>query len=149
MWAACREREKQRVQELSSTLHNLSARVQEQATQDAETELLERESEELQQLSRELDAELAAIIQQKPCVLAKAESNRPESPPSPLVTRSSGETSQGSLQSSSIPCSMADPMQQHHTMYEAYEFLVRPVMNYNMALSACSYLCKCIAAPLL
>lgn len=120
--AACREREKQRVHELSSTLEDLSARVHEQAIQDAETELLERESQELQRLSHELDTELAALRQ---TAHDAAQPSRPESPPSPLLTRSSGDTSQGSLQSSTIPCSMADPMQQHHTMYEAYEFQVK------------------------
>lgn len=124
--AVCREREKQRVHELASTLEDLSARVHEQATQDAETELLQRESEELQQLSRQLDTELAALRQ---TTHEAAESSRPESPSSPLLTRSSGETSQGSLQSSTITCSMADPMQQHHTMYEAYEFQVRLVVK--------------------
>ena len=121
----CREREKQRVQELSSTLQDLSARVHEQAIQDAETELLQKESEELQQLSRELDAELSALRQK---AHAKAESGRSASPPSPLVTRSSGDTSQGSLQSSTITCNMTDSMQQHYTMYEAYKYLVRPAI---------------------
>lgn len=124
--AACREREKQRVKELSSTLQDLSARVHTHAIQDAETELLEEESAELHKLSCQLDVQLATL-QQK--AHAKAESSRPGSPPSPLVTRSSGDTSQASLQSSTIPCTMADPMQQHHTMYEAYEFLVRSTIN--------------------
>lgn len=112
--------------ELSSTLEDLSARVHEQAIQDAETDLLERESEELQRLSHELDTELAALRQ---TTHATAECSRSESPPSPLLAQSSGETSQGSLQSSTIPCSMTDAMQQHHTMYEAYEFQVRPVVK--------------------
>ena len=128
--AARREREKQRVQELSSTLQDLSARVHEHAIQDAETELLEEEAEELQRLSCQLDVELAALRQK---AHAKAESSRPLSTPSPLVTRSSGDTSPGSLQSSTTPCSMTGPMQQHHTMYEAYEFQVRAVMDCNMA----------------
>lgn len=121
---ACREREKQRVQELSSTLQTLAARVQEQAMQDAEIELLERESENLQKLSRQLDAELAAL-QQKTCVSIKAECSSPELAPAQLVAQSSGETSDRSLQSNTMPCNMANTMQQHHTMYEAYEFLVR------------------------
>ena len=121
----CREREKQRLQELSSTLQDLSFRMREQTIQDAETELLEKESHELQQLSRELDAELAAV-RAKSAASAEAKSMRPESPSSPLVTRSSGDTSQGSLQSSTIPCDAEDPLRQHHTMYETYEYLVRP-----------------------
>ena len=120
--ASCREREKQRLQELSSTLQDLSVRMQEQAIQDAETELLEKESQHLQQLSRELDAQLVAVRQKS---AANTKSNRPESPASPLLTRSSGDISQGSLQSSTIPCNVGDPLQQHHTMYEAYEYLVR------------------------
>ena len=123
IYAACREREKQRVQELSSTLQTLAARVQEQAVQDAEAASLQRESDHLQKLCRELDAELA-VIQQKADVLIKAEGDSPESIPAPLVGQSSGETSQGSLQSTTIPCNVADAMQQHHTMYEAYEFQV-------------------------
>ncbi len=119
----CREREKQRLHELSSTLQDLSLRMQEQAIQDAETELLEKEAEQLQQLSRELDTELAAF-QKRIIVPSDYESSRPDSPPSSLPTQSSGETSQGSLQSSTIPCSVADTSQQHHTMYEAYEYLV-------------------------
>ncbi len=98
--------------------------MQEQAIQDAETELLEKEAEQLQQLSRELDAELAAF-QKRISVPSDCVSSRPDSPPSSLPTQSSGETSQGSLQSSTIPCSLADTSQQHHTMYEAYEYLVR------------------------
>jgi len=120
----CREREKQRLHELSSTLQDLSLRMQEQAIQDAETELLEKEAEQLQQLSHELDAELAAF-QKRISVSSDCVSSRPDSPPSSLPTQSSGETSQGSLQSSTIPCSLADTSQQHHTMYEAYEYLVR------------------------
>ena len=120
----CREREKQRLHELSSTLQDLSLRMQEQAIQDAETELLEKEAEQLQQLSRELDAELAAF-QKRISFSSDCVSSRPGSPPSSLPTQSSGETSQGSLQSSTIPCSLADTSQQHHTMYEAYEYLVR------------------------
>ena len=119
-----REREKQRLHELSSTLQDLSLRMQEQAIQDAETELLEKEAEQLQQLSRELDAELAAF-QKTVSVPSDCVCSRPASPPSSLPTQSSGETSQGSLQSSTIPCSLADTSQQHHTMYEAYEYLVR------------------------
>lgn len=118
------------MQELSSTLQDLSARVHKQAIQDAETELLKEEAEELQKLSCQLDIELATLRHK---AHAKAESSRPLSPPSPLVTRSSGDTSQGSLQSSTTPCSMTDPMQQHHTMYEAYEFQVRAVMDCIMA----------------
>lgn len=129
---ACREREKQRVQELSSTFQTLAARVQEQAMQDAETDLLQWESDNLQKLCRELDAELAAV-QHKADVAIKAEGSSPESMPALEVAQSSGETSQGSLQSSTIPCNMADPMQQHHTMYEAYEFLVSLVNNSNTA----------------
>lgn len=96
--------------------------MQEQAIQDAETELLEKESRHLQQLSQELDAQLAAVRQKT--AAAHVNSNRPESPASPLLTRSSGDTSQGSLQSSTMPCSVGDSLQQHHTMYEAYEYLV-------------------------
>jgi len=120
----CREREKQRLHELSSTLQDLSLRMHEQAIQDAETELLEKEAEQLQQLSRELDAELAAF-QNRISVPSDCVSSRADSSPSSLPTQSSGETSQGSLQSSTIPCSLAGASQQHHTMYEAYEYLVR------------------------
>lgn len=125
----CREREKQRLHELSSTLQDLSLRMQEQAIQDAETELLEKEAEQLQQLSRELDAEFAAF-QRRVSVPSECVSSRPDSPPSSLPTQSSGETSQGSLQSSTTPCSLADTSQQHHTMYEAYEYLVRFASSY-------------------
>lgn len=128
----CREREKQRLYELSSTLQDLSLRMQEQAIQDAETELLEKESEQLQQLSRELDAELAAVQKSasnsspsRACSPALHQGSSPPPMQSPLPTQSSGETSQGSLQSSTIPCDIADATHQHHTMYEAYEYLVR------------------------
>ncbi|KAL0048664.1 hypothetical protein WJX82_008172 [Trebouxia sp. C0006] len=124
-----REREKQRLHELSSTLQDLSLRMQEQAIQDAETELLEKEAEQLQQLSRELDAELAAF-QKRISFSSDCVSSRPGSPPSSLPTQSSGETSQGSLQSSTIPCSLADTSQQHHTMYEAYEYLVNEIKDF-------------------
>lgn len=124
-----REREKQRLHELSSTLQDLSLRMQEQAIQDAETELLEKEAEQLQQLSRELDAELAAF-QKTVSVPSDCVCSRPASPPSSLPTQSSGETSQGSLQSSTIPCSLADTSQQHHTMYEAYEYLVNEIKEF-------------------
>ena len=97
--------------------------MQEQAMQDAEAELLEQESEQLQQLSRQLDAELAAV-QKRAAMSAKAEPDSIESSSSPLATHSSGETSQGSLQSSTVTCKTEDPLQQHHTMYEAYEYLV-------------------------
>lgn len=118
-----REREKQRLQELSTTLQDLSLRMQEQAIEDAETELLEKESEHLQQLSRELDAELAAL-QNNASSSSNKLTSRADSPSSPLPTQSSGETSQGSLQSSTIPCNIAGAGQQHHTMYEAYEYVV-------------------------
>ncbi|KAL3160748.1 hypothetical protein ABBQ32_010657 [Trebouxia sp. C0010 RCD-2024] len=124
-----REREKQRVQELSSTFQTLAARVQEQAMQDAETDLLQWESDNLQKMCRELDAELAAV-QHKADVAIKTEGSSPESLPASEVAQSSGETIQGSLQSSTIPCNMADPMQQHHTMYEAYEFLVNDIKRF-------------------
>ncbi|DBB11695.1 TPA: hypothetical protein ACH3X3_007076 [Trebouxia sp. C0006] len=103
--------------------------MQEQAIQDAETELLEKEAEQLQQLSRELDAELAAF-QKRISFSSDCVSSRPGSPPSSLPTQSSGETSQGSLQSSTIPCSLADTSQQHHTMYEAYEYLVNEIKDF-------------------
>lgn len=140
--AVCREREKQRVKELSSTLQDLSARVHKHAIQDAETELLEEESEELQKLSCQLDIQLATLRQK---AHANAEFSRPVSPLSPLVTRSSGDTTQGSLQSSTIPCSMTDPMQQHHTMYEAYEFLVRSFISImsSVSLQQCAQVSGC------
>lgn len=124
-----REREKQRLQELSTTLQDLSLRMQEQAIEDAETELLEKESEHLQQLSRELDAELAAL-QNNASSSSNNLTSRADSPSSPLPTQSSGETSQGSLQSSTIPCNIAGAGQQHHTMFEAYEYVVKEIKEF-------------------
>ena len=98
--------------------------MQEQAIHDAEREMLEKESEQLQQLAQQLDEELAAV-QKRTASSSNASSSTNDSPAPSLPTQSSGETSQASLLSSTTPCHLNSAVQQHRTMYEAYEYLVR------------------------
>ena len=115
-----REREKQRLQELSSTLHDLSFKMQEQAVQDAENDFLEEECKHLQRLLEEKNQELAAIQNE-----SSASDSQSASPGVPSAASAiDSDTDMTDLQSSSVPLDPELGLKDHKAMHEAYQFVV-------------------------
>lgn len=115
-----REREKQRLQELSLTLHDLSFKMQEQAVQDAENDFLEEECEHLQKLLEEKNQELAAIQN-----VSSASDSQSASPGVPSAASAiDSDTDMTDLQSGSVPLDPELGLKDHKAMHEAYQFVV-------------------------
>ena len=130
----CREREKQRLQELSATLQDLSYEMHERQIQEAENDYLQKEAEQLERLLREKNEELAAIQSQA------SASNSPGDNGT-VSTGSDATTTDGeaAMQTSTSPLDSTVGMADHQVMHEAYHFVVRCQKHCQVAKSYVCY----------